>query len=408
MKHLVFFLFPFFCFGKTIKVGSKQKIKSIKQAVALAGSGDSILVDAGVYKEGNINIDKSISLIGVGLPVLDGQMKYEILSLRANHIVLKGFKLINSGEDVVKNLGAVRLYDSWYSTIEDNIFENNYFGIYIQRGYKCLIQNNKITGRNTQSEETMGDGIHAWQSEEIWIKKNIVKQNRDGIYLEKVIKSYVYNNYSTKNKRYGMHFMFANDNVYVSNTFDNNDAGVAVMYSNNIGMDSNRFINNWGDASYGLLLKDIGFSKIKRNIFENNTAGIFLDGATKIDLYKNTFSDNGWAMKINANSMENRIYNNNFLGNIFDISTNANTVSNDLQRNYWDKNEVYDLDKDGFSDVPYHPLSLYAVLSEQNPSIMLLFKSFFVDLFDKIEKIVPSLTPESFVDEKPLLKPVKD
>jgi nitrous oxidase accessory protein len=38
---------------------------------------------------------------------------------------------------------------------------------------------------------------------------------------------------------------------------------------------------------------------------------------------------------------------------------------------------------------------------------MLLFRSFFVDLMDKVEKIMPSLTPESFVDEKPLMKPVK-
>jgi nitrous oxidase accessory protein len=82
-------------------------------------------------------------------------------------------------------------------------------------------------------------------------------------------------------------------------------------------------------------------------------------------------------------------------------------VLNDFKGNYWDKNESYDLNKDGISDVPYHPLSLYAVISERNPSIMLLFRSFFVDLMDKVEKIMPSLTPESFVDEKPLMKPVK-
>jgi parallel beta-helix repeat (two copies) len=97
-------------------------------------------------------------------------MKYEILSFRANHIVLKGFKIINSGEDEVENIGAIRLYNSQYTTIEDNIFENNYFGIYIQRGYKCLIQNNKITSTRAKSQEGSGDGIHAWVSQEIWIK----------------------------------------------------------------------------------------------------------------------------------------------------------------------------------------------------------------------------------------------
>lgn len=407
MKRLLFLFLPFFTFANVLNVGKGQPYHSITAAIALAKPGDTILVHEGTYREGNINITKPLSLIGMGRPVLDGQMKYEILSLRANHILIKGFKLINSGEDVVHNLGAIKLYDSWYSTIRDNIFENNYFGIYVQRGFQCLIQNNKIIGRNNKSEETMGDGIHAWQSEELWIKHNYVEGNKDGIYLEKVLKSYVYGNYSKKNRRYGLHFMFANDNVYANNTFNNNDAGVAVMYSNRVNMHNNRFINNWGDGSYGLLLKDIGFSKIKDNIFQNNTAAIFLDGATKIDLYKNTFRDNGWGMKINANSMENRINENNFISNVFDVSTNGGAVMNDFRRNYWDKNEAYDLNKDGFADVPYHPLSLYAVLSEQNPSIMLLFKSFFVDLFEKIEKIVPSLTPENFVDDKPLMKPIK-
>lgn len=67
-------------------------------------------------------------------------MKYEIISLRANKIHVKGFKIINSGEDEVLNIGAIRLYDSKFSIIENNIFENNYFGIYIQRGYRCLIE----------------------------------------------------------------------------------------------------------------------------------------------------------------------------------------------------------------------------------------------------------------------------
>ena len=105
--------------------------------------------------------------------------------------------------------------------------------------------------------------------------------------------------------------------------------------------------------------------------------------------------------------MENRVKDNNFINNIFDVSTNGGAVMNDFSKNYWDKNEAYDLNKDNISDVPYHPLSLYSVLSERNPSIMVLFKSFFVDLLDRIEKIIPSLTPENFVDEKPLMKPAK-
>jgi nitrous oxidase accessory protein len=409
MKLLQFLLISWTIssFAADIHVGKRQAFSSIKQAIAQAKPGDKIWIHEGTYKEGNLNIDKSLSLIGIGRPILDGEMKYEILSLRANHIVLKGLKIINSGEDEIKNIGAIRLYDSHFTTIENNIFDNNYFGVFIQRGYQCLIQNNRFTSHRSKSQEGIGDGIHAWSSQELWIKNNYVEGHKDGIYLEKVLHSYIARNYSKNNLRYGLHFMFSNDNVYSHNTFDNNDAGVAVMYSNNVGMVGNRFINNWGDASYGLLLKEISFSKIKHNFFDNNTTGIFMDGATKIDLFQNQFSNNGWGLKINANCMENRVNRNNFIANVFDISTNGTMVLNDFKNNYWDKNEGYDLDKNQISDVPYHPLSLYAVLAEKNPSIMLLFRSFFVDLMDRVEKIIPSITPENFVDEKPLMKPMK-
>lgn len=403
---IITLLFPtLWISARVLTVGKAGVYRTINSALKDAAAGDTISVESGVYKEGNINITKPVVLLGKNHPVLDGQMKYEIVSFRANHIILKGFKIINSGEDEVRNVGAVRLYDSQYSTIESNIFENNYFAIYIQRGYRCLIKNNKISTTRGKSQEGIGDGIHAWTSEELWIKNNTVTGHKDGIYLEKVKRTYVYGNHSRKNLRYGLHFMFSNDNVYVNNTFDNNNAGVAVMYSQNVGMVGNNFINNWGDAAYGLLLKDISFSKIKNNFFDSNTTAVYLDGSTKIDFFRNQFSNNGWGVKINANCMENRLVANNFMGNTFDVSTNGSLVMNEFRQNYWDRYEGYDLNRDKIGDVPYHPLSLYSVLADKNPSVMLLFRTFFVDLLDRTEKIIPSLTPDNFVDDKPVMKP---
>ena len=105
--------------------------------------------------------------------------------------------------------------------------------------------------------------------------------------------------------------------------------------------------------------------------------------------------------------MENRLMNNNFENNTFDVSTSGSLVMNSFRNNYWDKYEGYDLDKDKIGDVPFHPLSLYAVLAEKNSMIMLLYRTFFVEILDRSEKLVPSLTPENFVDEQPMMKPNK-
>ena len=155
--------------------------------------------------------------------------------------------------------------------------------------------------------------------------------------------------------------------------------------------------------SMNTLLQDLD-SYIFNNRFARNTSGIYMEGTSRIKVEKNSFESNGWGMKIQASCMENEIVNNNFLKNTFDISTNGSLVLNTFNENYWDKYEGYDLDKDGMGDVPYHPLSLFAVLTENTPSAMLLYRSFMITLLDKSEKVLPSITPDNFVDNKPLMK----
>ncbi|ADQ82827.1 nitrous oxide reductase family maturation protein NosD [Riemerella anatipestifer] len=391
-------------FAKTYFVGEGKRFSTIKSALQKANNGDTLMVYFGHYKEGNLNLDKSITLIGINYPVLDGEFRHEIVSFRSDYITLQGFKIINSGADEVRNIGAVRLYDSRFSVIRNNIFQNNYFGITVQRGERCLIENNKITTNRGISQESIGDGIHVWSSNEIWIKRNFISGHKDGIYLEKTNNSFIFKNLSLKNKRYGLHFMFSHNNVYTANVFRQNEAGVAVMYSRNVEMSYNKFLNNKGENVYGLLLKDLSFSKIKHNTFQNNSVGVFMDGSSKIDFYYNEFKDNGWGLRINANCIENKLFNNNFIANIFDVSTSGSIFLNTFKNNYWDKYEGYDIDKDGVGDIPFYPLSLYAVISEQNPMIMILFGTFFVELMNRSEKLMPSLTPDSFVDETPLIK----
>jgi nitrous oxidase accessory protein len=95
---------------------------------------------------------------------------------------------------------------------------------------------------------------------------------------------------------------------------------------------------------------------------------------------------------------------NNFQRNTFDVSTNGSLVLNRFHRNYWDKYEGYDINKDHIGDVPYHPLSIFSVIVEKMPAVMILYRSFIVALMDKSEKIIPTLTPGNFIDEEPFMR----
>jgi nitrous oxidase accessory protein len=61
--------------------------------------------------------------------------------------------------------------------------------------------------------------------------------------------------------------------------------------------------------------------------------------------------------------------------------------------------------KDGIGDVPFHPVSMYAMIVERVPASVMLWRSFLVYLLDKAERIVPAITPENLKDESPTMKP---
>jgi nitrous oxidase accessory protein len=403
----LFVLFAFFRFSnadaansKVLNVGSRQIYKTIKSALAASKIGDTIFINKGVYKEGNLVVDKAVTLIGRNNPVLDGEFEHEVLSIKSDHVTVKGLTIQNSGRAVMSDPGGIKIYDANYVTIEGNTLLNNYFGVYLQYVKHCVVKNNLIIA-SQHEENKSGNGIHAWKSDSIQIIGNLIKGHRDGIYFEFVKYSIVWRNRAHHNLRYGLHFMTSPNNAYISNVFRNNGAGVAVMFTREVVMINNTFEDNRGDATYGVLFKELSDCYLSGNKFIRNTTGIFLDGTSRMLMEKNLFKENGWAMRLQANCIDNRIENNSFLGNTFDVTTNGTLTLNTFDKNYWDKYEGYDLNKDKIGDVPYHPLSLYAVIIEKNPPAMLLFRSFMIGLLDKSEKILPSLTPENFVDKRP-------
>lgn len=392
--------------ANTIIVEPNNPQKTIKIAFEQAQNGDTILIKQGVYREGSLHLKKAVTIIGENYPEIDGENQYENLLVEHNDVVIKNILFSNSGSSSFTDIASLKIKDSKNVRIENCKFENNFFGIHtINSTYVSYINNQLVSGKI--KGKPSANGIHIWKSKFMTIEGNIIQGHRDGIYLEFVESSTITNNQSIENKRYGLHFMFSHDNVFRNNIFRKNDAGVAVMYSKRVQMIENIFTQSWGGAAYGVLLKEIDDSKILRNEFSENTMAIYGDGANRIEIRDNKFLRNGWALKINASSIDAVVINNNFLGNTFDVATNGKLKVKSFNGNYWDKYEGYDLDKDGLGDVPYHPLSLFSVLVERNESAMLLFRSFMITLLDKSERVLPSITPDYIKDETPLMRPVK-
>ncbi len=407
---LFFFILIYFIsnaiVAKTIIVGTNQPVRSLRKAIEIAKDKDTILLQAGIYKEGGLTLTKSLTIIGQNNPVLDGENKYETLLISGKNILIKGISFRNSGYSAMDDYASIKLVDCLNVVIENNRVSGSYFAIHISNSLNAVVRGNTIIG-NPSTEQMTGNGIHLWKSSHAIIENNNVQGHRDGIYFEFVTFSSINNNLSEKNIRYGLHFMFSNDDTYLGNTFRNNGAGVAVMYSKKVRMENNRFEQNWGSSSYGILLKDISDSYILHNTFYKNTVGLHLEGTSRIEIERNTFTANGWAIKVQASCEDNNFQHNNFTGNSFDVGTNGSISLNKFYNNYWDKYDGYDINKDGTGDIPYHPVSMYSMIVAQNPNSLILFRSFTVQLLDKAEKAIPSLTPENLTDEKPMMKQIK-
>ena len=392
--------------ARTIEVGEGKAFSSINAALHKAKAKDEILIyGKKIYKE-HLVIQKPITLKGVGTPIIDGGQRGDVIKVNADNVTIEGLQIQNSARSSQVDYCGVHVKDAQFVTVRNCVFRKNQFSVMFQNCKNGLIANNNISSNITYNP-IMGNAVHCWKSDNMHITGNNIGHNRDGIYLEFVNNSHIDHNTVSGCARYGLHFMFSHFNVYNSNRFNHNQAGVAVMFAHNVEMINNTFEFNRGTSSYGLLIKELQYSTIKWNRFLDNTVGLLIDGGSDLNVHHNVIKNNGWGMRLISASTNDTIVHNNFLGNTFDMTTNVSYNRNNVNGNYWDKYEGYDLNKDGYGDVPFHPLSLFSMLAEQNENVLFFFHSFLMNLLDATEKVLPSISPDNYVDNYPHMNPYK-
>lgn len=401
---VVLFLSGLSANGTIITVGPNA-VRTITEALIRSIDCDTIHVRSGTYKEGSITINRPIVLLGEGWPVIDGEEQGDVMVVKASHVVIEGFVVRGTAISDMNDHAAINAVGITDLVVRNNRVEHCFFGIRLNNVRRAIIERNVVIGDPSLDENRRANGIHLWKCTSISIQGNRVQYHRDGIYLEFVTDSHIDYDTSAYNSRYGLHFMFSHRDSYTHNIFEENGAGVAVMFTHHVTMTDNRFHNNCGASSYALMLKEINDVEIARNIFTDNTIAILLDGCNRGQVHDNYFGNNGWAAKLYANSMDCVFETNTFTGNTFDVTTNGDLVLSKLKGNYWDRYHGYDLDRNGMGDVPYRPFGLFALVTERMPYAMVLSRSLMVQLLDQAEQLLPSLTPKALEDLTPLMKP---
>lgn len=378
--------------------------QSIQSLIDKSKPHDTILLEGRTYHETDIVIRRPLVLVGRKGTIIDAQKKgRDVIRVVSDSVEIRGIGISNVAPSYVDDNAAVKLNNVKHCAVINCNVSNAFFGIYLARCSDVIVVGNNCKA-SYKGESQSGNGIHLWSCREVTIKQNRVEGHRDGIYFEFVKSSRILQNYSTNNFRYGLHFMFSDSCTYDYNSFVSNGSGVAVMYTKHVVMRNNVFRNNWGPTAYGILLKDISDSYMSNCRFYRNTTGIYAEGTTRITIEDCDVQENGWAMKIMANSMDDFITRTNFVGNTFDVTTNSSQSHSVFHKNYWSNYSGYDRNRDGTGDIPYAPVRLSAMIVEKHSPSLILLHSLFIALLDGAEKMLPTLTPQTMIDTAPQMK----
>src|SRR5690606_20707747 len=175
--------------------------------------------------------------------------------------------------------------------------------------------------------------------------------------------------------RYGLHYMYSDDNRFERNRFTRNAAGAAIMFSSRIVFRENLFAEHVGYRAYGLLLQTAYHVSAERNRIEGNLVGVFLDMSEDNRFTGNVITGNGIGVDLISSAEHNT-----FLENV--IAANRTSVrkpNGDAQNvwaengrgNYWGDRAIYDLDRDGVGDRPYQAGAPFAGLAAARPVLEL-------------------------------------
>ncbi|MCA9904116.1 MAG: nitrous oxide reductase family maturation protein NosD [Anaerolineae bacterium] len=383
---------------------------TIESALSAADNGDVVEVRSGIYAAPLI-IEKSVSLVGVGQPVIDGHGSGSLVIIAAPDTRFEGFVVRGSGENLNhEDTGIV--IQAPRVTVANNRIEDVLFGIYFANANEGSASHNSVECKDRELG-LRGDSIRVWYSSDVTLTGNEVNRCRDTLiwYAQNI----TIENNRIRDSRYGLHFMYSSGAQVENNTVEGNSVGSYLMYSQHLTMSGNHMLWNRGPSGYGIALKEMDYVTLQDNVLVGNRAGLYIDDSPAlVDINNfvtgNFFAYNDIGIAALPSTERNIFQANTFLENNQQISVLGrgnlleNTWSQDGTGNYWSDYVGYDGDNDGIGDLPYRAEQLFESLTDSEPVLRLFAFSPARQALDFAGSAFPSLRPDpKVIDEAPMM-----
>lgn len=378
-------------------------LSPLQERIDRAEPGDRLEVVKGIYP-GDLIIDRAIALIGIDRPLLRGSGHGSVVRIRAAGVTIEGFDIDGGGTgDLGRDTSGIHV-SAPHATIRNCAIRESLFGIYLRESDDAIVEGNRIDGIAGRPPGEVGSGIHLWNSQRFGLRDNVVVGTRDGFYIQSSSHGLVSRNRAS-DLRYGLHYMFSDDNVFEDNVFENSAAGAALMYSNRLAFRRNRFVRNRGAASVGLLLKACEEVVAEDNLIADNARGVFLEGSYRNRFVRNVIALSDMALVIYDSSGGNVFEGNAFVGNLTPLSLSGKRTDTRFDRNYWSDHGEPDLDGDGIADRPYRLSNVFDHIRGNLTAADLFSQSAAAATIGAAERVFPILDPIPVVDAHPLARP---
>jgi nitrous oxidase accessory protein len=380
-----------------------ERASPLQARLDAAPRGARVLVEAGTYR-GDLLIEKPVHLVGIGRPVLEGSGSGSVVRIRAADVTIEGFDVDGLGRgDLGRDTSGIHVAAP-RATIKDCRVRRALFGVYLREAPGSTVQGTDIEGVPGLEPGEKGSGIHVWNTDGFTLTDNRIYEARDGLYIQSSPHGFVARNVAS-HVRYGLHYMFSDDNVFEDNRFEYAAAGSAIMYSNRIRFRRNQFLHNRGFASVGLLFKACDDVVAEDNLIADNARGIFLEGSNRDVFRRNIIAESDVAIVLYDSCARIRFEGNSFVANLSPLMLVGRRTDTVVAGNYWSENRELDLDGDGFADRPYRLSSVFDHLRGNLTAADLFAQGLAATALGAAETAFPVLAGITVEDSRPLARP---
>lgn len=385
----------------TLAAGAGTLLSALEQAEP----GDTVRLGPGEYA-GPITLAKPVVLIGEPGARLVGNGAGSVVTITAEDVTVKGLEIVGSGsshEDIDSGIKATK--SAKRARIIGNSLEENLYGIDIHGAVDSLVRGNKIIGRRDHRMNTRGNGIYVWNAPGSVFEENRIRYGRDGLFVN-ISRDNIFRDNLFEDLRFAIHYMHTQDSEISGNVSRNNHVGYAMMFSRDLIIRDNQSIS---DRDHGVMLNYVVDANVEGNLVRGGGEKcLFMYNANKNRIAGNRFEACPIGIHFTAGSDRNAITGNAFIANqtqVKFVGSRWVEWSADGRGNFWSDHAAFDIDGDGYAEMPYRPNDLIDHVLWTQPAARLLLGSPAVQLIRWTQSTFPSLLPGGVVDSHPLMHP---